>query len=87
MEAKYRTLKTIYDIVKDLPNPHTYQCTPRQIILRELLDWNFVLKHIIALAEEGFVTVNKLSDSVTVSITTIGIEKVTGFAEETKMKE
>jgi hypothetical protein len=80
METKYRTLQTLYDIVKNKPNPHTYQCTPRQIILRLLLEWDVILQHLNSLAEEDLVSVQKIENSVGISITLQGIEKLKSFS-------
>ena len=79
MEAKHRTLQTIYDIVKDKPNPQTYQCTPRQIILRQLLEWDVILEHVNLLAAENLVLIQKIGDGVGVSITEEGLKKVKAF--------
>ena len=80
METKYRTLQTLYDIVKTKPNPQDYQCTPRQIILRLLLEWDVILQHLNSLAEEDLVTVQKIENSVGISITLQGIEKLKSFS-------
>jgi len=76
MEAKYKTLETIYEIVKNKPNPHTYQCTPRQIILGQLLEWDIILGHLNSLANENLVVIRKIETSVGIWITEEGIKKV-----------
>ena len=81
MEPKYRILETIYEIVKDKANPHTYQCTPRQIILRQLLDWDIILQHLNSLSEEGLVSIKKIENSVGILITADGTEKVKSFLD------
>jgi len=81
MEPKYRTLETIYEIVKDKPNPHTYQCTPRQIILRQLQEWDIILQHLHLLSEEGFVSIKKIENSVGILITENGMEKIKSFLD------
>ena len=87
METKYRTLQTLYDIVKTKPNPHEYQVTPRQIILRLLLEWDVILQHLNSLAEEHLVTVQKIENSVGISITRQGIEKLKSFSPAVPGKE
>jgi hypothetical protein len=87
METKYRTLQTLYDIVKSKPNPHTYQCTPRQIILRELLEWDIILQHLNSLAEDNLVLVQKIENSVGISITVKGIEKLKSLRADESSRE
>ena len=87
METKYRTLQTLYDIVKSKPNPHEYQCTPRQIILRLLLEWDVILQHLNSLAEENFVSVQKIENSVGISITMQGIERLKSFSTDVPGEE
>lgn len=74
MEDRYQTLATIYEIVKSDPSPHTYLCTPHQIILRHTQDWLFIQKHLEVLAMEKLVTVKQL-DRIAISITPEGIAK------------
>ncbi len=81
METKYRTLQTIYDIVKDQRDPHEYRCTPRQIILTQLLEWDIILQHLNSLAEENLVSIQKIENSMGISITEEGIEKVKSFSD------
>jgi len=76
MEPKYRTLETIYEIVKDKQSPHTYQCSPRQIILRQLLEWDIILQHLNSLSEENLVMIKKIENSVGILITENGMEKI-----------
>jgi predicted transcriptional regulator len=87
METTYRTLQTIYDIVKDKPNPHTYQCTPRQIILRQLLEWDIILQHLNSLSEEDLVSIKKIENSVGISITEKGIEKAKSFLDNSSTRK
>lgn len=74
MEACYQTLTTIHDIVKSDPSPHTYLCTPREIILRHTLDWSIIEQHLKILVAENLVTIKQL-DKIVVSITPDGIAK------------
>ena len=75
MEARYQTLQTIYDITSNDPQPVTYQCRPREIILRQFQDWSVILQHLNLLEEEGLV-ITKQQDTMVISITMAGIEKI-----------
>ena len=44
MGDEYYTLQTIFNIVKNDPNPETYLCSAREIILRQLNEWD-VIQH------------------------------------------
>ena len=79
MEPRYKTLSTIYDIVKDDPQPHTYLCRPREIILRQFLDWGVIQQHLNLLEEEHLVATRQL-DTLTILITPAGIDKLHSFA-------
>lgn len=78
MEACYETLSTIYEIVKLDPSPHTYLCTPHQIILKQTADWVAIQKHLEVLAAEKLITIKHL-DKVAISITFEGIAKAKSF--------
>jgi len=75
MEPRYRTLRTIYEIVKNDPEPLTYLCRPREIILRQFEDWSIIQQHLELLKEEELVTTKQL-DTLVISITANGIEKL-----------
>ena len=75
MENEFVTLKTIYDIVKNDPNPITYLCSAREIILRQLNDWDTIREHLKILEENEFVVVKHL-DKIAISITQNGINRV-----------
>ena len=79
MEDEYLTLKTIFDIVKHDPNPQTYLCSAREIILRQLHGWDIIQKHLQLLADKEFVVVKHL-DKIAISITASGIEKIKAVA-------
>jgi hypothetical protein len=79
MGDEYYTLLTIFNIVKNDPSPETYLCSAREIILRQLNEWNVVEHHLKLLAEKGFVIVKQL-DKIAICITAAGIEKVKSFA-------
>jgi len=75
MEAHYKTLQTIYNITVQDPQPTTYQCRPREIILRQFQDWNVIQQDLILLEEEGLVTTNQ-KDTLIITITPDGIQKI-----------
>lgn len=75
MEEEYITLGTIFEIVKNDPNPETYLCSAREIILRQFTEWEIIQKHLQLLAEKEFVIVKQL-DKIAISITKKGIEYV-----------
>ena len=75
MEAQYKTLKTIFNITKDDPQPERYKCRPREIILRQFQDWNIIQKHLALLEDEGLVITSQ-EDTLVICITHPGIEKI-----------
>ena len=75
MNAHYKTLQTIYTITEKDPQPVTYPCRPREIILRQFQDWSIIEKHLRLLEEEGLVITKQL-DTLIITITKAGIEKV-----------
>ncbi len=75
MGSHYKTLLTIYTITKQDPQPVTYQCRPREIILRQFQDWTIIQQHLKLLEEEGFILTKQL-DTLVITITTAGIDKV-----------
>ncbi|MEP7254293.1 MAG: hypothetical protein ABI666_00885 [Ferruginibacter sp.] len=76
MEAYYKTLQTIFNITKDDPQPETYKCRPREIILRQFQDWSVILQHLKFLEDEGLVITSQ-EDTLVICITNAGIEKIT----------
>jgi hypothetical protein len=75
MESPYKTLLTIYNITEQDPQPITYQCRPREIILRQFQDWSIIQQHLKLLEEEGLVMLKQL-DTLVINITNAGIERV-----------
>jgi len=75
MEAHYKTLQTIYNITVQDPQPTTYQCRPREIILRQFQDWTVIQQDLALLEEEGLVTTNQ-KDTLIITITPDGIQKI-----------
>jgi hypothetical protein len=75
MEPRYQTLRTIYEIVRHDPEPQTYLCRPREIILRQFTEWDIIRQHLDILEKEELVTTKQL-DTLVISITATGIEKL-----------
>ncbi|MBC7889520.1 MAG: hypothetical protein H7Z13_16705 [Ferruginibacter sp.] len=75
MESQYKTLQTIYTITNQDPQPATYQCRPREIILRQFQDWSIIQQHLKLLEEEGLVVTSQ-KDTLIITITIAGIDKV-----------
>ncbi len=75
MEAHYKTLQTIYTICNQDPQPVSYQCRPREIILRQFQDWSSIQEDLKLLESEGLVVTNQ-KDTLIISITQSGIQKI-----------
>ncbi len=79
MEIRYQTLRLLYELVKDAPQPTQYQCLPRQLILLSEFDWATIYSHLQSLAEENLVLITQ-ADNVQFSITQEGIDRVAKLA-------
>lgn len=75
MQDHYQLLRTIYQIVKNDPQPEQYGCRPRDLILRQLQEWSTIQHHLQLLEEEELVTMEQ-QDTLIIRITTAGLEKV-----------
>lgn len=75
MDPRYKTLTTIFTITKDDPQPTTYKCRPRDLILRQFQDWSVIQQHIEQLEAEGLVLMRQ-EDTLVIQITSMGIEKI-----------
>lgn len=75
MDPRYKTLTTIFTITKDDPQPTTYKCRPRDLILRQFQDWSVIQQHIQQLEAEGLVLMRQ-EDTLVIQITAMGIEKI-----------
>ena len=73
MDHPYSTLQTIYNIVKDDPDPTSYPCKPAQIIVRQFLPWDTILEHIHQLTREGLVELQQQERFTLVKITQKGL--------------
>ena len=79
MGDEYYTLQTIFNIVKNDPNPETYLCSAREIILRQFNEWDVIQHHLKLLTERGLVVVKQL-DKIAICITSAGIETIKSYA-------
>jgi hypothetical protein len=75
MDSHYSTLRTIYEIVKDDPDPTSYPCKPAQIIVRQFLPWDTILVNIRKLDEEGMVSLQQYDRFTIVRLTALGMKK------------
>ena len=75
MDDHYKTLQTIYTLATEDPQPETYKCRPREIILNQTQSWTSIEKHLKQLEAEGMIKLRK-EDTVVIFITKEGIEKI-----------
>ena len=74
MQEHLQLLQTIYEIVKNDPQPEHYGCRPREIILRRLQEWSVIHQQLLLLCEENFISLEQ-QDTLIIRITGAGIEK------------
>jgi hypothetical protein len=74
MQDHYHLLQTIYQIVKNDPQPEQYGCRPRELILRRLQEWTVIQQQLHLLEEEELVTTEQ-QDTLVIRITATGVEK------------
>ena len=74
MQDHYHLLQTIYEIVKNDPQPEQYGCRPRELILRRLKEWSVIQQQLHLLEEEELVTTEQ-QDTLVIRITSMGLEK------------
>ena len=60
MNSYYKTFETIFNIVHQDTSPITYQCRPREIILRQFQDWSVIQQHLKLLVKEGLVLIKQM---------------------------
>ncbi len=75
MEPQYKTLQTIYNISREDPQPVTYKCRPREIILRQFQDWSVIQQQLALLEEEDLIHTSQ-EDTLVIFITQAGIDRV-----------
>ncbi len=74
MQEHLQLLQTIYEIVKNDPQPEHYGCRPREIILRRLQEWSVIHQQLLMLCEENYISLEQ-QDTLIIRITGAGIEK------------
>ena len=74
MLEHHQLLLTIYEIVKNDPQPEHYGCRPRELILRQLKEWSVIYQHLILLQNEELVKMEQ-QDTLVIRITTAGLRK------------
>ena len=74
MLEHHQLLLTIYEIVKNDPQPEHYGCRPRELILRQLKEWSVIHEHLILLQNEELVHMEQ-QDTLVIRITAAGIRK------------
>lgn len=74
MQPHYILLRTIYEIVKNDPQPEQYGCRPRELILRSLQEWSVIQQQLQLLEEEEMVTTEQ-QDTLIIRITHMGLER------------
>ena len=73
MQEHYQLLLTIYEIVKNDPQPEHYGCRPRELILRQLKEWSVIHEHLILLQNEELVQMEQ-QDTLVIRITPSGLQ-------------
>ena len=74
MLEHHQLLLTIYEIVKNDPQPEHYGCRPRELILRQLKEWSVIHQHLILLQNEELVNMEQ-QDTLVIRITAAAIRK------------
>ena len=74
MLEHHQLLLTIYEIVKNDPQPEHYGCRPRELILRQLKEWSVIHQHLILLQNEELVNMEQ-QDTLVIRITAAGLRK------------
>ncbi len=72
MQEHYKLLLTIYEIVKNDPQPEHYGCRPRELILRQLKEWSVIHEQLQMLQNEGLVHMEQ-QDTLVIRITASGM--------------
>jgi predicted transcriptional regulator len=75
MENKYKTLYTIFELVKNDTNPTLSTVRPVEVIARLNFPWDEIGDHLKELQSDGLLNMKQLSTAV-ISITDKGIAQV-----------
>jgi hypothetical protein len=74
MQDHYHLLQTIYQIVKNDPQPEHYGCRPRELILRRLQEWS-VIREQLQLLEQEELVITEQQDTLVIRITAAGLSR------------
>src|SRR4051812_38400394 len=80
MDKRYVTLQTLANIVRETPHPTQYLCTPREMILHSVFDWDLIHNHLSLLATEELVRIIQ-ADTLQFFITEKGLSKINATTE------
>lgn len=75
MQDHYSLLHTIYEIVKNDPQPERYSCKPRELILRRMQEWSDIQQQLKQLESEALVTTEQ-QETMVIRITNAGLSLV-----------
>jgi predicted transcriptional regulator len=75
MQAHHDILQIIYQIIKEDPQPLSYQCKPRELILRSMQDWNSIHLQLSLLEKEELIMTKQL-DTLIIQITEKGWQAI-----------
>jgi DNA-binding MarR family transcriptional regulator len=84
MQDHYSLLHTIYEIVKNDPQPERYSCKPRELILRRMQEWSDIQQQLQQLEKEGFVTTEQ-QETMVIRITNAGLSLVKEQVETARL--
>lgn len=83
MQDHHQLLLTIYEIVKNDPQPENYGCRPRELILRQLQEWSVIHQRLQLLQEEELIRMEQ-QDTLVIRITPSGLEKARQVIKKVK---
>jgi hypothetical protein len=75
MQDHYSLLHTIFEIVKNDPQPDRYACRPRELILRRMQEWSDIQQQLHQLEKEELV-VTEQQETLVIRITNAGLALV-----------
>lgn len=80
MATKIETLRIVYSMVKNNPNPTAAIMQSSELVLRQTCPWDGVVKNLTELQEGGYVQMQQHSKAF-VSITEKGYEYMSKYVE------
>ncbi len=75
MQDHYSLLHTIFEIVKNDPQPERYSCRPRELILRRMQEWSDIQHQLHQLEKEELVATEQ-QETLVIRITLAGLSLV-----------